>query len=254
MAISQGRGRRHQRAREIGGVRRVPGEEPGESSVRVLAIAAHPDDETLGCGGTLLKHSAAGHELHWLIATRATTPKWANKEITEKKWEIERVAAAYSMKQVHRLGFSSTELDSASKSKLMEGIQSVLAAVSPQVVYVVHGGDVHSDHTAVSDAALAVMKPFCMKHLGVSRILAFETLSSTEAAPPLPQRGFLPNVFSDVTAYFEEKLSIMGLYKTELQPDPMPRSLDSLRALGRYRGATIGVRYAEAFMLIRDLM
>ena len=90
--------------------------------------------------------------------------------------------------------------------------------------------------------------------LDIKRILCYESLSSTEAAPPLFHRVFLPNVYNDITGYIERKVEIMGLYETEMQPDPLPRSPSSIRALARYRGATIGVEYAEAFMLIRELM
>jgi LmbE family N-acetylglucosaminyl deacetylase len=104
----------------------------------------------------------------------------------------------------------------------------------------------------VFDATMSALKAFNRKR-GVTRLLSFETLSSTEAAPANPSRAFLPNVFSDVTAFIERKLEIMALYETELQPFPLPRSLESIRALARYRGATVGLEYAEAFMLIREL-
>jgi len=87
----------------------------------------------------------------------------------------------------------------------------------------------------------------------VKKILSYEVFSSTDAAPVNPARAFLPNMFTDVTEFIERKLEIMGLYTSELQPSPLPRALDSLRALARVRGATIGVEYAEAFMLVREV-
>ena len=93
-----------------------------------------------------------------------------------------------------------------------------------------------------------------MRELGVRAILSYETLSSTEAAPPQPSRLFAPTVYRDVTSHLEAKLEIMHLYVSEAQPDPLPRGPSAIRALARYRGATIGVEYAEAFMLIREIL
>ena len=92
------------------------------------------------------------------------------------------------------------------------------------------------------------------QRFGVRRVLSYEVLSSTDAAPPHPNAAFIPNVFSDVTSHIEGKLEIMALYETEIQSDPMPRSMSVIRALARYRGATIGAEYAEAFMLVRELI
>jgi len=93
-----------------------------------------------------------------------------------------------------------------------------------------------------------------MSHFDVTRVLAFETLSSTEANIPHIDANFVPNVFNDVTEFIEHKLAIMALYKSELQDEPHPRSIEGIRALSRYRGITVGVPYAEAFMLCRELL
>ncbi len=221
--------------------------------MHILAIAVHPDDETLGCGGTLLKHRAAGDELHWLVATQATEPQWPADVVQAKRLEVDRVAAAYGMKQVYRLGLSSTTLDSMPRTEIIETVRRVVAEVRPEVVYLIHGGDAHTDHHVIFEASLAVLKSFYMRKFGVRQIAAYETLSSTEAAPPLLSRAFIPNLYVDITPHVEQKLAIMDLYRSELQPPPLPRCADSLRALARYRGAAIGVEYAEAFMLMREI-
>jgi LmbE family N-acetylglucosaminyl deacetylase len=155
--------------------------------------------------------------------------------------------------QVHKLGFPTAQLDTIGQADLIQKIRNVIAGVRPAIVYLVHNGDVHSDHRAVFDATLSVLKPFHMQALGVRRILSYETLSSTEAAPPMAQRAFVPNVYQDITGYLDRKLAIMALYQTESQSDLFPRGASAIRALARYRGATIGVEYAEAFMLIREI-
>jgi hypothetical protein len=100
---------------------------------------------------------------------------------------------------------------------------------------------------------MSVLKPFHLNKLGVRRVLSYETLSSTDAMPPLMARSFVPNVFCDITPYIERKLEIMSLYPTEVQPYPLPRALESIRALARLRGSTVGVEYAESFMLLREV-
>ena len=220
--------------------------------MRVLAVSAHPDDETLGCSGTLLKHGANGDEIFWLIATQAHEPQWSAECIKRKAVEVDKVAEAYGIKRCFKLGLPTVRLDTIPQSDLIEKIREVISEAKPEVVYLVHCGDVHSDHQAVFAATMAVLKPFYMARYGVRRVLSYETLSSTEAAPPHPNAVFIPNVFSDVTPHIERKLEIMALYETEIQPDPMPRSPSAIRALARYRGATIGTEYAEAFMLVRE--
>jgi len=222
--------------------------------MRVLAISVHPDDETLGCGGTMLRHRAAGDQLFWLIVTRAHQGQWPPDIVKEKAAEVERVASAYGVERYVQLDFPALQLHSVSEVELIEGVRKVIAEVRPGVVYVVHGGDVHTDHQAVFRAIMTVLKPFYMSELGVTRVLCYETLSSTDAAPPQFNRPFVPNVFSDISPHMDRKVEILALYRSEIQRDPGPRSASAIRALGRYRGATIGVEYAEAFMLVRELM
>jgi len=219
----------------------------------ILVIAVHPDDETLGCGGTLLKHREAGDILHWLILTSAREPQWPKNVLEEKTREIERVAAAYGMATTTRAGFPAAQLDQVAQNELLGKIRETIVATRPSVVYLVHGGDVNSDHRAAYEAASSVLKPFHLLKLGVRRILCYETLSSTDAAPPDANRAFIPNVFVDIGNRIDRKIEIMGLYATEIQADPLPRGPSAIRALARYRGATIAVDHAEAFMLIRDL-
>ena len=222
--------------------------------MNVLIISVHPDDETLGCGGVLLKHQAAGDHIHWMIGTEGREPGWSKEVIAEKALEVEAVAQAFGFKKVFKLGFPAAYLDTIAQSEMMAAIRAPVVEVLPQIVYLVHGGDVNSDHHAFFNAALSVLKPFYMKRYGVQRILSYETLSSTEAAPAIAYRQFLPNVHSDITPYLERKIEIMSLYRTEVHADPFPRGPSGIRALARFRGATVSIEYAEAFMLIRELI
>lgn len=222
--------------------------------MNTLAISAHPDDETLGCGGTLLKHQANGGSLYWLITTQAYQPQWSAEVIERKAAEVVQVAEAYGMKQLFPLALPTVRLDTVPQYDLIESIRGVISKVRPELIYLVHGGDVHSDHRAVFTATMSVLKPSHMAHLGVRRVLCYETLSSTDAAPPHSDQVFAPNVYSDISDQMERKIEIMSLYETESQPDPLPRGRSSILALARHRGSAIGVEYAEAFMLIRELI
>jgi LmbE family N-acetylglucosaminyl deacetylase len=221
--------------------------------MNVLILSVHPDDEALGCGGTILKHRAAGDEVHWLIATQGTEPQWSADIIALKSEEVARVAEAYGMQTVTKLGLPAARLDTLPHADVMAGLGKVLASVRPHTVYLVHWGDIHTDHHAFFTAAMSVMKPFYMRRDGLHRVLCYETLSSTEAAPPLMHRHFAPNVHSDITPFIDRKIEIMDLYASERHPDPMPRGPSAIRALARYRGAAISVDYAEAFVLVREV-
>ncbi len=221
--------------------------------MRVLTISAHPDDETLGCGGALLRHRAAGDSIFWLIVTQPYEPTWTAKTVERKALEVERVSEAYGVEKHFKLGFPTVRLDTYPQEELIGRIGEVVSEVGPEVVYVVHGGDVHTDHQVVFTSTMSVLKPFHLRRLAVRRVLCYESLSSTEAAPPAPDRAFIPQVFCDISSHIDRKIEILGMYETELQPDPMPRSASAVRALARYRGASISVEYAEAFMLIREV-
>lgn len=221
--------------------------------MKVLVLAAHPDDETFGCGGVLLRHIEAGNQVHWAIMTRAHHPQWSEQAVQQQARQVEVVVSAYPMASLDWYEFPSTRLDAVPMVDLINRIRQTVEWVRPEVVYIPNRSDVHTDHRITFDAALSVLKPFHMTGWGVKRVLAFETLSSTEAAPQLPSGGFMPTVFADITLFIERKLEIGSLFGSEVQPEPMPRSLSAVRALARVRGATVAVEYAEAFMLIREI-
>ena len=221
--------------------------------MRVLVIAPHPDDETLGCGGTLLKHVAAGDSVSWVIVTKAYEPRWPAEVIERREQEIEQVSAAYGFAQRFRLSFPAARLDATPLDDLLKAINDIVAEVKPDWIYTVHGGDIHSDHRIVFEATMSAVKSFNSANNGVRRLLSYETISSTDAMPPGAITVFLPNVYCDITPFIKRKLEIMSLYQGEVHPYPLPRALESIRALARFRGATVATEYAEAFMLLREL-
>jgi len=217
--------------------------------MRILAISAHADDETLGCGGTLLKHGDNDDELNWLLVSSPQNPTFDDAFITKRNSQISDVTAAYDMNAVIELGFPAAGLDTVSSQELISKVRSTLIELNPDRIYVVHRGDVHTDHQIVFDAVWAASKPFNVGNCW--DIFVYETPSSTNMAAPGLGSNFVANTYSNVSDFFPKKLEILQIYDTELQDSPNPRSLDAVDALSRYRGSVIGVPHAEAFMTIR---
>jgi len=217
----------------------------------VLVVAVHPDDETLGCGGTILKHRNHNDEIHWLIVTTMTAGLgFSNSQIEVRAQTIKAVTQAYGFAAVHELGLESTKLDSLPKRDLVGAFSKVFNQVKPQTVYLPFFNDVHSDHRLAFEAAFSCTKSF--RRPEVKRVLMMETLSETEFAPAIAGTSFIPNVFNDISDYLSEKMKIMKLYDSEISSPPFPRSLANIEALATYRGSTSGFRAAEAFMLLLE--
>jgi LmbE family N-acetylglucosaminyl deacetylase len=164
------------------------------------------------------------------------------------------VRAAYPFASFDWLKFPAAGFERQPLGEAVAQIREVVARVRPHTVFVPNRSDAHSDHRVAFQTIHAVVKSFYMRTLGVRRVLACEVISETDAAAPLPEGAFIPNVFVDISSTLERKLEIMSLYRTELHPEPMPRSLSAIRALARVRGATIAAQYAEAFMLVREIV
>jgi LmbE family N-acetylglucosaminyl deacetylase len=215
---------------------------------KVLIVAVHPDDETLGCGGTLLKHKANGDEIHWLICT--TIDKSHNYYETREK-EIEEVGKLYNFNSVHNLRLKTMQVDEYSMSELVSKISKVINEVQPNIIYLPFKGDVHSDHRKIFEASYSCTKSF--RYPFIKKIYMIETLSETEFAISLASESFIPNVFNDISNYFNKKIEIMKTYESELAEHPFSRSLDNIEALARFRGATSNCKYAESFMVLKEI-
>lgn len=217
---------------------------------RVLVVAPHPDDEILGCGGTLLRLQQQGAELGWLIVTGVSEAAgWSPHYIQQREKQISEVTRMMGFLEVFNLGLPSTRLDTLPMSELVDQFSAVFKSFRPEQLFLPNPSDVHTDHRVVFDAATACTKWF--RYPSVRRVLAYETLSETEfALAAAPQ--FHPNYFVDISAFMERKLEVMGIYASELGEFPFPRSVAALRALAAVRGAASGFAAAEAFQLLRE--
>jgi LmbE family N-acetylglucosaminyl deacetylase len=215
---------------------------------KVLVVAVHPDDETLGCGGTLLKHKMAGDEINWLICTSVNKNK---NNFKSRKKEIEKVSKLYNFNTVHNLELETTNVDKYSFSELIKKISKVFNEVKPQIVYLPFKGDVHSDHRKIFEASYSCTKVF--RYSFIKKIYMMEILSETEFAPSTKEDSFIPNVFVDITAYLKTKIEIMRIYESEISQQPFPRSIQNIKSLAIFRGSTCNCKYAESFMLLKEI-
>ena len=220
---------------------------------QIIVVAPHPDDETFGCGGTLLKHRAAGDDIHWLIITGLQAEHGFSAErVQVRAGEIKKVAGLYRFATVHNLQLPTTKLDVMPLGEIIKQVGMVFKQVNPGVVYLPYRGDVHTDHRVVFDAVAACTKWF--RYPSVKRVLAYETISETDFGINPATGSFCPNVFINTSDYLEKKIEIMKVYSSELGQFPFPRSEEAVRALAALRGAASGCRAAEAFMLLKEII
>ena len=219
---------------------------------KVLVVAVHPDDETLGCGGALLKHKANNDEIHWLIVTEIKESEgYSVSKIKKRSDEIKKAGDLFGFDSISTLGLSTTKVDRYGMSELITKISSVINKVRPNIVYLPFKGDVHSDHQYIFNAAYSCTKTF--RYPFIKKIYMMEVLSETELSLSAVGDGFTPNVFVDISNQIDKKIEIMNIYESELGKHPFPRSERNIRALATYRGATAGCDYAESFILVKEI-
>ena len=221
----------------------------------VLFVSVHPDDETLGCGGTILKHYKCGDQIYWLNLTGPTPNhpyNFTQEMIDARNNLLKEINASYGFSSFFNLQFPTQMLDTIDHRILITEIFNVYKKIKPDILYIPNRSDIHSDHRIGFSALFAAAKSF--RSDSIRRILMYETLSETEFAPALAENAFIPKVFVDISDYLEDKIKIMELYDTEVMPDPLPRSKYAIRALAAYRGSRIGVQYAEAFQSLLEII
>jgi LmbE family N-acetylglucosaminyl deacetylase len=218
---------------------------------RVLVVATHPDDETLGCGGAILKHKRAGDQVHWLVVTSPRpSAKYDDAYFKKRTKQIEEVQRLYGVDSITHFELPALELDRLPMADVVAAFSKQLQDLRPEVAYIPFYGDAHTDHQVVNKAFLSAAKTFRSPFL--KRILMMETISETEFALQTAGNAFLPQCFCDISEFLDHKVKAMKIYSDEVGAHPFPRSLDNIRALAHYRGAMAGVAHAEAFMLARE--
>jgi N-acetylglucosamine malate deacetylase 1 len=221
--------------------------------MNVVVVSAHPDDEVIGAGGSLLRHVAQGDSVYWLIITNIFAGEaYSAERVEQRQQEIEQVAAEIGFAGVFKLDYQTATLSSQSLIQLVPQISAVFHKCQPEVVYCVNRSDAHSDHRVVFEGVMACAKSF--RYPFIKTVLLYECLSETEFAPALAENQFLPNYFVDITDYMERKIALLKYYASEMGEHPFPRSVANVRALAHFRGATAGVQQAEAFQLLKHII
>jgi LmbE family N-acetylglucosaminyl deacetylase len=225
----------------------------------VLIIAAHPDDEVLGCGGTMARHASYGDTVNVVILGEGITSRNANADPVSRETELSELGVAaqranriLNVAELILHDFPDNRMDSLPRLDVIKTVEGFIERFQPSIVYTHHGGDVNVDHRCTHDAVVTACRPMPGQQK-VVELLFFEVASSTEWQPSGSKMPFVPNWYVDICETLAFKLEALQAYACEMRDWPNARSVRALEHLARWRGANIGVDAAEAFMLGRKI-
>lgn len=218
--------------------------------MKILVIAPHPDDEILGCGGVIVKYSKKGDDIYLCIVTKAYTPDWTEEFLKNRPKEIAEASKVLGIKKTYFLDFPTVKLDTIPQKELNDKLSKIINEVKPEIVFTCHMGDLNRDHRLVFEATLVATRP--NSEHKIKKILSYETPSETEWGRQFKE--FSPNVYEDISEEIEAKIEAMKIYKSELKEFPHPRSIEGIEVLAKKRGSEAGKNFAEAFILIREII
>jgi LmbE family N-acetylglucosaminyl deacetylase len=221
----------------------------------VLCVAAHPDDEVLGAGGTLARHAADGDDVHVCILSDGVTSRYddtsaADAEIERRRQRAERAADILGA-TVSFYGYPDNSFDTVPLLDIVQTVEKEISDHDPNTVYTHHYGDLNIDHELTCRATITATRP--LPNSGIERVLAFETLSASEWSTPEPTNAFQPNSFVSVGDQLKTKLDALEVYQNEIQEQPHPRNKQTVRKNTQVWGKKSGVDAAEPFELLREL-
>jgi len=219
---------------------------------RVLVVAPHPDDEILGCGGTMARLADEGHEVHVAVATRGRPPAYSEEGVAAVRAEMQVAHAVVGVAQTHLLDFPAAGLDTVPAGELNAALGELVERIRPDTLFLPFVGDIHGDHQSVFLAAMVAARP---RHdQAPAQVFCYETLSETNwyAAPITP--AFLPDTYVGIGATLHRKLEAFRAFSSQVRPFPEERSIEAIEALARLRGATVHLSAAEAFINVRQIL
>lgn len=228
------------------------------SSEIIAIIAAHPDDEVLGCGGAIARFSAEGKAVHVLILAEGVTARDLSRSrdnrqeelhtLTQSAHEAHRILGSASLEL---LDFADNRMDSYDRLDIVKAVEQFIDRYKPTVVFTHHLSDVNVDHRRVHEAVITACRP--IPGYSVKKILFFEVASSTEWRPAYSVLPFIPNYFINISHFLDKKMQALQAYSSEMRVFPHARSLEALEHLAKWRGASVGVIAAEGFVLGRGV-
>lgn len=220
---------------------------------KIVVICAHTDDEALGCGGTLVRHSQNGDSVYAIFLADGVTsrPGATTKELASRQAAADNAAKVLGITESFCFGFRDNQLDTIPLLTIIQSIENILKKIQPDIVYTHHIGDLNIDHRVTHQAVMTACRP--VPGSSVKQIYSFEVASSTEWQTPgyLP---FIPTVFIDISDVWPEKKSSLNCYGAEMREAPHSRSIENALNLAKLRGSSVGLPMAEAFMLIRSII
>lgn len=224
--------------------------------MKVLVVASHPDDEVLGCGGTIAKMVDEGHTVHTVIlgegvAARGNHGSDNAKKLQELQQSARNAAKVLGTKKLEVFQFPDNRFDSVPLLDIVKKIEGVIEEYAPEMVFTQHGGDLNIDHMLTFRAVLAATRP--MQGVSVKSVLSFEVNSSTDWAFQRFSPGFRPSVFVDVSSTMPKKMEAIAAYSSEMRPFPHPRSKEAIEAQATKWGSVAGLLAAEAFEVIWEV-
>lgn len=212
---------------------------------KILVLSPHPDDEIIGCGGTLDKFKRK-HKISWVIITKMQGG-YTKVQIEKRKIEIENIKKKLNIKNFFNLNFNPTQLNQGNLEKLIKELSVIIKKVKPQVILAPYLHDAHSDHFYTSYAINHILKVF--RYPFIESCYYYETLSETNLNFSKTKK-FNPNLYIDITKNVQNKINLLKIYKSEIKKHPFPRSITSLKSLAYLRGSESGYKFAEAFQII----
>jgi LmbE family N-acetylglucosaminyl deacetylase len=215
----------------------------------VLIIAAHPDDELLGAGGTLVKHVDNGYDVYVVIMSEGASSRYDDKMKYKLKEAAYSAANVIGIQDVYFCDMPDQRMDGMPLLDVVKPLERFVEQVNPEIIYVHHPGDVNQDHQVVFNATMIATRPGSGNK--IEQILCYETPSSTEWAAPFVDKVFTPNVFVNIKDSIERKIEAFKCYDSEVRKSPHPRSVEVLRNRAKVWGSKVGLEYAEAFELVR---
>lgn len=217
----------------------------------ILVVAAHPDDEILGVGGTILKHINNNDTVSILILGDGETSRGVNINIRKREEQAEKVAQAFRVENIFLEKFPDNKFDSVPLLQIIKKVEEIIYQIKPNIIYTHCQNDLNIDHQLTFRAVLTVCRP--QPDFFVKKILTFETLSSSEWQIKDQSHIFCPTEYVDIVEFIDKKLKILKNYDGELREYPHPRSIEGVKILAQYRGMEIGCKFAEAFQIIRSI-
>ena len=215
---------------------------------KILIIAPHPDDEVLGCGGTIAKYTESGNEVYLCIGTKAYTPDWSKEFIKNRKKEIKKSNKILKIKKTYFLDFPTAKLDTVPQKQINDELIKIFYKVRPDILFIPHSGDLNKDHRILFEASLVAARPISYK---IKKIVSYEVLSETEWGSPIQE--FKPNFYIGISlSNLNKKIEAMAPFESEVKKYPHPRSKEIIKALAQKRGSEAGLEFAEAFSIIRE--